>query len=254
MVRDPGRSALPLEGRAAIVSGASRSIGYATAIALARDGAHVLLHATSVQHLHRCQAALLPFGRQVAVCDGDLARPETATRLVDTALMHFGHVDIVVNSAGITRDGMLHRLSTADWLRVIDVNLNGAFYLTRAAAIPMRRQAYGRIIHLSSSAYQGNLGQANYAASKAGMVALTKTAALELGRYGVTCNAICPGVIDTDMTHALPLDIMEKFIARIPAGRLGLPQELGNFISLLAREETAYLNGAVIGFDGGFRL
>jgi 3-oxoacyl-[acyl-carrier protein] reductase/2-hydroxycyclohexanecarboxyl-CoA dehydrogenase len=166
----------------------------------------------------------------------------------------YGKIDVVVNNAGINKDGMLHKMSDEQWDAVIGVNLTGTFYMTREASKYMREQASGRIINIASMSWLGNVGQANYAASKAGVVGLTKTAARELARKGVTCNAICPGFIDTDMTRGVPADVWDLMISKIPAGRAGSPEDVGNLVAFLASDEASYINGQVIDVSGGMVL
>lgn len=244
-----------LKGKVAVVTGASRGIGRGIAQALAAEGAQLVLHATQREHLEPCLRQMEEqFGGRYFSMDGDIARPNTSEQLVQAALSTFGHLDIVVGCAGINRDSMVHKLSDEAWERVMAVNLSGVFYLTRAAARTMRQQKSGRIIHISSIARHGNLGQANYAASKAGVVALTQTAALELGPLGITCNVICPGFIDTDMTQAVPNSARERMISRIPARRVGTPEDIGAAVAFLASDQAGYINGQVLDVSGGLTL
>ncbi|BDF72524.1 beta-ketoacyl-ACP reductase [Oscillospiraceae bacterium] len=243
-----------LTGKTAVVTGASRGIGRGIACALARAGADLVVHATREEHLMEICAQAEGYGVRCVAAAGDAARSETAQLLVQTAVERLGRLDIAVSCAGINRDGMLHKLSDEAWERVLAVNLSGAFYLTRAAAQILRRQRSGRIINIGSVARRGNLGQANYAASKAGVTALTQTAALELGPFGVTCNAVCPGFIDTDMTLAVPAAARERILGRIPAGRSGRPGEVGDTVAFLASDQAAYVNGQIIDVSGGLIL
>lgn len=243
-----------LRGKTAIVTGASRGIGFGIAQVLAREGADLVISATRTEHLERCRKMAEGYGVRCVTVAGDTAESETARRLTQAALERLGRLDIAVACAGINRDGMLHKLSDEAWAEVLAVNLSGAFYLTRAAAQIMRQQRSGRIIHVSSVARHGNLGQANYAASKAGVVALTKTAALELGGLGITCNAICPGFIQTDMTQGIPDAARERMLSRIPARRSGVPEEVGEMAAFLASDRAAYINGQVVDVSGGLIL
>lgn len=243
-----------LKGKTAIVTGASRGIGRGIAECLARAGADLVVHASQEGHLEGCVEALSALGRGCVPAGGDIALPETADRLVDTALDHFGRVDIVVSCAGINRDGMLHKMGVEQWRRVIDVNLSGAFYLTARAAREMRAAGWGRIVLIGSAAWLGNLGQANYAAAKAGLVGLARTAARELGGRGVTCNVICPGFIDTDMTRRMPDGPRQAIIARIPAARAGTPEDIGWTAAFLCSQAAGYINGQILGVDGGLVL
>ena len=185
---------------------------------------------------------------------GNIAKLEDVKRVYQAALEIYGKIDIVVNNAGINRDAMLHKMTEEQWDAVIAVNLTGTFYMTREAARYMRDQGSGRIINISSMSWMGNVGQSNYAASKAGVVGLTKTATRELARKGITCNAICPGFIETDMTRGVPEKVWDLMISKIPAGRAGAPGDVGNLIAFLASEEAAYITGQVIEVSGGMVL
>lgn len=243
-----------LKGRAAVVTGASRGIGRGVAECLARAGADLVVHASKSPHLDGCVEAISALGGRAIPVSGDMALPETADLLTDAALRAFGRLDIVVNCAGMNQDGMLHKLTPEQWRRVIDVDLNGAFYLTARAAREMRAAGWGRIIHIGSAAWLGNLGQANYAAAKAGLAGLTRTAARELGGKGVTCNLICPGFIDTDMTRQMPESPRRQMLARIPAGRAGTPEDIGWTAAFLCSDAAGYINGQILGVDGGLVL
>lgn len=243
-----------LQGKAAVITGASRGIGLGIARTLAREGADLVVHATQRAHLEQVCKLVEEFGVRCVALAGDIARPETADALIQAALEQLGRLDIVVSCAGINRDGMLHRLSDDAWAQVLAVDLTGVFYLTRAAARVMRQQRSGRIINIGSVARQGNLGQANYAAAKAGVTALTQNAALELGPFGVTCNTVCPGFIDTDMTRSIPDAARERMLSRIPARRSGLPEEVGETVAFLASDRAAYINGQAIDVSGGLVL
>lgn len=243
-----------LDGKIAIVTGASRGIGRGIALTLAHHGADLVLNATSAAGLSAVRADILALGRRALPVAGDMAAPETSEALVRAALEEYGRLDIVVNCAGINQDKMLHKMTDESWSRVLAVNLNGTFYLTRRAAVEMRRQKYGRIINMGSSAWMGNFGQANYAASKGGIVALTRSAALELGGLGITCNVLCPGLIETDMTKGMPDGPWEKLLARIPCGKMGRPEDVGELVAFLASDAAAYINGEIINIGGGFSL
>jgi 3-oxoacyl-[acyl-carrier protein] reductase/2-hydroxycyclohexanecarboxyl-CoA dehydrogenase len=174
--------------------------------------------------------------------------------LFDKTIAEFGKLDIVVNNAGINRDAMLHKMTVEQWNQVIAVNLTGTFYMVQAAAKLMREQKSGRIINISSASWLGNIGQANYAASKAGVVGITKTAARELAIKNVTCNAICPGFIETDMTRGVPEKVWDIMISKIPMGRAGQPSDVANLIAFLASDEASYITAEVINVGGGMIL
>ena len=243
-----------LQGRVAVVTGASRGIGLGIACVLAREGADLVVHATQAEHLETCRQIAQQEGVRCVTLGGDAADPETSSLLIQTALEQLGRLDVVVGCAGINRDGMLHKLTNEAWNDVLAVNLSGVFYLTRAAAQAMRPQRSGRIIHISSVARHGNLGQINYAVSKAGVAALVQTAALELGPLGITCNAIAPGFIDTDMTRGIPESARERILTRIPARRSGTAEEIGEAVAFLASDRAAYINGQILDVSGGLIL
>jgi len=179
---------------------------------------------------------------------------EACEHAVDDVVSQSGRLDILVNNAGINRDAMLHKMTDQQWNEVIAVDLNGVFYMTRAASRVMRAAGSGRIVNISSASWLGNIGQANYAAAKAGVVGLTKTAARELARYQVTANAICPGFIDTAMTRGIPENIREQQLAKIPLGRAGQPADVAAVVAFLASDEAGYVTGEVINVGGGYIL
>lgn len=243
-----------LTGRVALVTGSSRGIGKGVALCLAQAGADLVLNATADEHLSDVIQQIRALGQTAIGVSGDVADPATSESMVQTALHHWGHVDAAICCAGINRDRMLHKMTDEAWRSVIDVNLNGAFYLTARSAREMRKAGWGRILHISSAAWQGNLGQSNYAASKAGLIALAKTAARELASHGITCNAICPGLIDTDMTRLMPDSSRARILSRIPVARAGQPEDIGKAAVFLCSDSAAYINGQVLGVDGGLVL
>lgn len=248
-----------LSSRVALVTGSSRGIGLAIARSLARSGAAVALNCSSERGLAAAQEAAeaiaADHGVAAMAIAANVADPDEATKLVEAVIASFGRIDIVVNNAGITRDGLAMRMSDEDFAAVIDVNLKGAFSVARAALRPMMKQKGGRIINLSSvSGVYGNPGQANYAASKAGVIGLTKALAKEVARKGITVNAIAPGFIDTDMTAALSDQQRADATARIAAGRLGQPEDVAALAAFLASDDAAYITGQVICVDGGLTL
>jgi 3-oxoacyl-[acyl-carrier protein] reductase len=241
-----------LVGRVAIVTGGSRGIGAATAAALAKDGAAVVVSGLDADRLERAVKDLGSGGATIVGVVADAARREDAERLVETAKQRFGRLDVLVNNAGVTRDGLLLRMKDEEWDRVMDVNLRGAFLMMRAAAKVMMRQKAGRIINIASTAgAMGNAGQTNYSAAKAGVIGLTKAAARELAHWSILVNAVAPGLIDTDMTAAVPAPAREALLAQIPLGRIGSAREVAEVVRFLAGDGATYVTGQVLHVNGG---
>ena len=245
--------------RSAVVTGSSRGIGRAIAVELARAGFDVCLNCSSERGLPDLQelAASLEteFGVKACAVVANVAVADEAQQLIECAHAAFGRVDVLVNNAGITRDGLLARMKEEDFDAVIDVNLKGTFNCCKAAAQIMMKQRYGRMVNLSSVVgVSGNAGQANYAASKAGVIGLTKSIARELAARNITANAVAPGFISTDMTDALSDKQKEAIVQRIAAKRLGEPEDVATLVRFLASEEAGYLTGQVISIDGGMSL
>ena len=247
---------MELEGKAALVTGGSRGIGRAVCLELARRGACVAVNyagnaAAAEETVESCKAK----GVDAFSVQADVADAAACDAMVKEVLSRFGRLDILVNNAGITRDGLMPMLKDADWDAVLDANLKGAFHCMRAAYRPMMKQKYGRVVNLSSIVgLRGNAGQANYAASKAGLIGLTKSMAKELAGRNVTVNAVAPGFIDTDMTAALPEKARESMLASIPRGRLGQGEDVATAGALCAGDGAGYVTGQVLCVDGGMAV
>ena len=243
------------EGRIALVTGASRGIGAAIARRLGAEGATVLAAARSAEGLERVVSEIVAgAGRAEAVAldVGDAASIESA---VKESLASHGQIDVLVNNAGITEDNLVLRMSRESWDRVLATNLTGAFLLTQAVVKSMVRRRYGRIVNVTSVVgLMGNAGQANYAASKAGLVGLTKSVARELGSRNVTCNAVAPGFIETAMTDRLTEEARAALTGQIPLQRLGRPEDVANAVAYLASEEAGYVTGTVLNVSGGLYM
>jgi 3-oxoacyl-[acyl-carrier protein] reductase len=241
-----------LDGKTALVTGASRGIGRSIAKEFAAQGAKVALCARSVDALQSLAAEIGDAGGTAAVFALDVSDSESVKGVVDAVTERFGGLDVLVNNAGITRDGLLARMKDDAWDDVLNTNLRGAFYLTRAAAKTMMRQRSGKIINISSVVgLTGNAGQANYAASKAGLIGMTRSVAKELGSRNIQVNAIAPGFIVTDMTDSLPEALKEQLLKQIPLGRMGQPEEIANVAAFLASDRSDYITGQVIAVCGG---
>ena len=244
---------MDLTDKVAIVTGSGRGIGKAIALRLAKAGATVVTNSISDPTSAEAVAAeIKAMNRNSLAVRGDVSMSEDVTKMVETAVSAFGKVDIMVNNAGITRDHLLMRLTDDDWDRVIAVNLRSVFLCTRAVLKYMTRQRWGRIINMASVVgIAGNAGQANYAASKAGIIGFTKTVAKEVASRGITVNAIAPGFIDTQMTQHLDESWKQEILKRIPLGSLGTPQDIAEAAAFLASEEARYITGHVLNVDGG---
>lgn len=243
-----------LKGKVAIVTGAGRGIGKAIAVKLAEEGACVVIVDILYENAKQVEDELLSRGFDAFAYEADSADMENVEKMFADVIARKGTVDIIVNNAGINRDVMLHKMEKKQWDDVINVNLTGVFYGTQQAAKWMREKGCGRIINISSEGMHGNIGQANYAAAKAGVVGLTKTAAKELAKKGVTANAICPGFIETEMTKGIPEKAWDIMVSKIPMGYVGKPAEVANLAAFLASDEAGYITGEVIRVGGGFKL
>jgi len=244
-----------LSDKVAIVTGASRGIGRAIALALAAQGAKVVASARNAEALAQLVEEIKAEGGDALAVVGDVALEDDANNLVKQAVEAYGQVDVFVNNAGITRDGLLLRMKNDDWDAVLDTNLKGAFLCTRAVAKVMSKQRSGRIINISSVVGEmGNAGQANYCASKAGLLGLTKSVARELARRNVTVNAITPGFITTEMTEDMTEKAQEAMTEQIPLGRPGSAADVANAVIFLASDQSAYITGQVLGVNGGMYM
>ena len=244
-----------LSEKVAIVTGASRGIGRCIALALAAQGAKVVASARNAEALDKLVEEIKQQGGEATAVVGDVAVDTDASELIDQAVAKYGQVDILVNNAGITRDGLLLRMKNEDWDAVLDTNLKGAFLCIRAAAKVMSKQRSGRIINISSVVGEmGNAGQANYCASKAGLLGLTKSVARELARRNVTVNAITPGYIVTDMTDDMTDKARQAMTEQIPLGRLGEVDDIANAVIFLASDQSSYITGQVLGINGGMYM
>jgi acetoacetyl-CoA reductase len=241
-----------LEGRTALVTGASRGLGKAIAIQLAADGARVALNYRSGEEQARQVADLiLAAGGTSLLLRGDVSVKEEARSLVASVLEQWGQLDILVNNAGITRDRSMRKLTDEDWGQVIATNLNSVYFCTSAALKPMLERKYGRIVNISSFVGQaGNFGQANYAASKGGVIAFTKSVAIEVAKHNVTVNAIAPGFTETDMLAKVAPDVREQILGKIPMGRFGRPEDIARAVAFLCAEGD-YITGQQINVNGG---
>ena len=242
-----------LENRAALVTGASRGIGRAIALALARQGARVAVNYTrQAEAARRVVEEIEALGGEAFPVQADVRDAAAVDTMVEKVGNRYGRLDILVNNAGIIRDGLLVRMKEEDWQEVLDTNLKGVFYCTRAAARLMIRQRRGRIINLASVVgLMGNAGQANYASAKAGIIGFTRAVARELAPRGITVNAVAPGFIETDMTAGLSPRAKERLLEAIPMGRLGRPEEVAGVVVFLASEAANYITGQTIAVDGG---
>jgi 3-oxoacyl-[acyl-carrier protein] reductase len=245
---------IDLSGRTAIVTGASRGIGRAIARRLAAQGAHVVAVARG-DHATATVQEITEGGGKADLASADVEDAAALGRLVSDTLERHGRIDVLVNNAGITRDQLLLRMKREDWDAVMATNLTAAFALTQVVLKPMIRQRSGRIICISSVVGQsGNAGQANYAASKAGLIGFAKAIALEVASRNITVNVIAPGMVETDMTRALAADARETWASKIPLGRLGTPDDVAAAVCFLASDEASYITGQVLGVNGGMYI
>ena len=242
-----------LDGKTALVTGASRGIGRAIALRLAAEGARVAInYAGNVKAAEEVKAAVEAAGGTAILCRADVADSAAVEAMVADVAKEFGAIDILVNNAGITRDTLLMRMKDEDFAKVLDTNLKGVFYCTKAVSKLMMKKRSGRIVNMASVVgLVGNAGQTNYAAAKAGVIGFSKSAAKELASRGITVNAVAPGFIGTDMTADLPESVKEKALSDIPLDRAGQPEDVANAVLFLASEQASYITGQVVHVDGG---
>ena len=243
------------EGKVALVTGASRGIGEAVARRLAAEGATVLGAARTAEALEKLAAEVAAAGGRAVALPLDLADPAGIETAVKSALAAHGRIDVLVNNAGVTEDNLILRMSKEAWDRVLATNLTGVFLLTQAVIKSMVRKRYGRIVNVTSVVgLMGNAGQANYAASKAGLVGLTKSIARELGSRNITCNAVAPGFVETAMTEKMTEEAKATLSSQIPLGRLGAPDDIAAAVAYLASDEASYVTGHVLNVSGGLYM
>lgn len=244
-----------MTNRTAFITGASRGIGRACAQALAAAGARVALAARNVEQLEAVAATIRATGAEAYVVPLDLSSPGSIKEAISNTSKDFGPITILVNNAGITKDGLALRMKKEDWDTVIATNLTGAFLAIQQVLQGMMRERWGRIINISSVVGEmGNAGQANYVASKAGLIGLTKSIAQEMGSRNITVNAVAPGYIETDMTQALSQELKDKLLANIPLKRIGRPEDVAAAVRFLASEEAGYITGHVLDVNGGIYM
>jgi 3-oxoacyl-[acyl-carrier protein] reductase len=244
-----------MEKRVAIVTGASRGIGRGIAKRLAKDGRHVVAVARNAEQLQSLEAEIIAAGGSCEHRTCDIADGLAVQRMVEEVSEKHGRLDILVNNAGITKDGLIMRMSDADFDEVINVNLRSVFIACRAASRPMLRGKFGRVVNIGSvSGVEGNKGQANYASAKAGVIGLTKSIAKELGAKGITANVVAPGFVETDMTAFLGPDDKKKVAEHITVGRLGIPEDIAAAVAYLTADDAGYITGQVLVVDGGLPM
>jgi acetoacetyl-CoA reductase len=244
------------DGKVAIVTGGTRGIGGAITRMLAKAGVKVAAgYSRGQEGAEKLKAELERDGSKVSIHQGSVHSPQDCERVVKEAVAQWGRVDFLINNAGITIDKTVRRMTDEDWTGVMDVNLSGTFRMTKSVLELMIAQGSGRIVNISSVIGQtGNIGQANYAASKAGLIGFTKSLALETAQRGITVNAVAPGFIATEMVGAIPKEILDKIVERIPQRRLGTPEEVARVVRFLLEDESSYITGAVFNINGGLDM
>ncbi len=244
-----------MQNKTAFVTGASRGIGRACALALAKAGVRVAVAARQAEKLEEVAAEIRAAGGEAFVAELDMREAESIRKAIARTAKEFGRIDILVNNAGVTKDGLAVRMKAEDWELVLATNLTGAFIAAQQVLMGMMRERWGRIINITSVVGQaGNAGQANYVASKAGLIGLTKSLAQEVASRNITVNAVAPGFIDTDMTQVLAAELKERITAGIPLGRLGTAEEVAGAVRFLASDEAGYITGHVLSVNGGMYM
>lgn len=244
------------EGKVALVTGAGKGIGKEIALELARGGAKcVINYASSAAGAESVAEEIRAMGSEAMTYKCDVSDADAVQKMLTDVMEQYGRIDILVNNAGITKDGLMLKMTEADFMAVLDINLKGAFNCMKAVTKPMMKQRYGRIINITSIVgIIGNAGQVNYAASKAGLIGMTKSAARELASRNITVNAVAPGFIETDMTDVLPDSVKEQLLAQIPMKKLGQTGDIANAVCFLADEKASYITGQVLQVNGGMAM